>query len=78
LAQVCLPFEDILSVTFVDSDQAVSESQEEEAGDIIIETAKPDTFYARLPELLIENELSVSQLYSPDDNLSSVFKYLVG
>ena len=48
------------------------------AGDIIIETAKPDAFYGRLPELLIENELNVSQLYSPDDNLSSVFKYLVG
>ena len=79
LAQVCLPFEDILSVTFVDSDGAVSGSQEDkESGDIIIETAKPDAFYARLPELLIENELNVSQLYSPDDNLSSVFKYLVG
>lgn len=79
LAQVCLPFEDILSVTFVDGDGPVSESQEEkESGDIIIETAKPDAFYARLPELLIENELNVSQLYSPDDNLSSVFKYLVG
>ena len=79
LAQVCLPFEDILSVTFVDGDGPVSESQEEkESGDIIIETAKPDAFYARLPALLIENELSISQLYSPDDNLSSVFKYLVG
>ena len=79
LAQVCLPFEDILSVTFVDGDGIVSESEKEkESGDIIIETGKPDAFYARLPELLIENELSVSQLYSPDDNLSSVFKYLVG
>ncbi|MCY4401143.1 MAG: ABC transporter ATP-binding protein [Candidatus Poribacteria bacterium] len=67
LAQICLPFEDILSVTFGD-----------EAGDVIIETAKPDAFYARLPEILIENELNVSQLYSPDDNLSAVFKYLVG
>lgn len=67
LAQVCLPFDDILSVTFGD-----------EAGDVIIETAKPDAFYARLPQILIENELNVSQLYSPDDNLSAVFKYLVG
>ena len=79
LAQVCLPFEDILSVTFVDSDGAINGAEEaRESGDIIIETAKPDAFYARLPELLIENELNVSQLYSPDDNLSSVFKYLVG
>ncbi|MDE0317688.1 MAG: ABC transporter ATP-binding protein [Candidatus Poribacteria bacterium] len=67
LAQVCLPFEDILSVTFGDG-----------TGDVIIETAKPDSFYARLPQILIENELNVSQLYSPDDNLSAVFKYLVG
>lgn len=67
LAQVCLPFEDILSVTFGDA-----------AGDVIIETARPDAFYARLPQILIENRLNVSQLYSPDDNLSAVFKYLVG
>ena len=67
LAQVCLPFDDILSVTFGDA-----------AGDVIIETAKPDAFYARLPQILIENKLNVSQLYSPDDNLSAVFKYLVG
>lgn len=67
LAQVCLPFDDILSVTFGD-----------ETGDVIIETARPDAFYARLPQILIENELNVSQLYSPDDNLSAVFKYLVG
>ncbi|MYK18049.1 ABC transporter ATP-binding protein [Candidatus Poribacteria bacterium] len=86
LAQVCLPFEDILSVTFVNVNGvsnpefsgAENESQENGDGDIIIETARPDAFYARLPELLIENELTVSQLYSPDDNLSSVFKYLVG
>ena len=67
LAQTCLPFQDILSVTFGD-----------EEGDVIIETAKPDVFYERLPKILIENELKVSQLYSPDDNLSAVFKYLVG
>lgn len=67
LAQTCLPFQDILSVTFGD-----------EEGDVIIETAKPDVFYDRLPKILIENKLKVSQLYSPDDNLSAVFKYLVG
>ena len=78
LAQVCLPFEDILSVTFVANGDVVEESRAVEAGDIIIETAKPEAFYVRLPELLIENNLNVSQLYSPDDNLASVFKYLIG
>lgn len=67
LAQTCLIYEDILSVTFGD-----------QPGDVIIETAKPDAFYARLPQIIIENELHISQLYSPDDNLSAVFKYLVG
>ena len=78
LAQVCLPFADILSVTFAANGDVVEESRAAEAGDIIIETAKPEAFYGRLPELLIENNLNVSQLYSPDDNLASVFKYLVG
>lgn len=99
LAQVCLPFADILSVTFVNSaesetvnpsgkgDSAESETVSpsgkggwgvDGAGDIVIETDRPEAFYARLPELLIENELNVFQLYSPDDNLASVFKYLVG
>lgn len=67
LAQECLLYEDILSVTFGD-----------QTGDVIIETAKPEVFYARLPQILTENELNISQLYSPDDNLSAVFKYLVG
>lgn len=67
LAQTCLIYEDILSVTFGD-----------QPGDVIIETAKPDAFYKRLPQIIIENELHISQLYSPDDNLSAVFKYLVG
>ncbi len=67
LAQTCLFYEDILSITFGD-----------QSGDVIIETAKPDAFYARLPQIIIENELHISQLYSPDDNLSAVFKYLVG
>ena len=60
LAQVCLPFPDILSVTFVNNGDTIDESETDAAGDIIIETAKPDAFYTRLPELLIENELNVS------------------
>ncbi len=67
LAEACLPFEDVCSVTFGNR-----------AGDVIIETEKPDAFYARLPQIVLENRLHISQMYSPDDNLESVFKYLVG
>ena len=44
---------------------------------IVIETLKPDEFYSRLPEIVVDNNIRVDQLYSPDDNLEAVFKYLV-
>ena len=37
----------------------------------------PDAFYARLPELALEDGLGIEQVYSDDDNLEAVFKYLV-
>lgn len=43
---------------------------------IVAETRSPDQFYSRLPELLHSNSLRVSELYSEDDNLEAVFKYL--
>ncbi len=67
LAEACLRFEDVRSVTFG-----------KKAGDVIIETEKPDAFYTRLPQIVLENRLNISQMYSPDDNLEAVFKYLVG
>lgn len=43
---------------------------------IIAETKTPDLFYSRLPQLLQEKSLNISELYSEDDNLEAVFKYL--
>lgn len=43
---------------------------------LIAETKKPDQFYSRLPLLLKDASLNVSELYSEDDNLEAVFKYL--
>jgi ABC-2 type transport system ATP-binding protein len=42
---------------------------------LTIQTARPDEFYAALPEAALEAE--VSEMYSPDENLESVFRYLV-
>lgn len=67
LASILMAYDDVISIKI-----------ESENGAIIIETNKPDSFYARLPKLILENDINVERLYSPDDNLEAVFKYLVG
>jgi hypothetical protein len=45
---------------------------------LIVETANPDSFYARLTEVAASGEAgSIEEVTSPDDNLQAVFSYLV-
>ena len=44
---------------------------------VMIETRSPDAFYSRLPALSLEDGLAIKAVYSDDDNLEAVFKYLV-
>jgi ABC-2 type transport system ATP-binding protein len=44
---------------------------------IMVETRQADAFYARLPHLALENGTAIREVYSEDDNLEAVFKYLV-
>jgi ABC-2 type transport system ATP-binding protein len=44
---------------------------------LMVETHKPDEFYSRLPALSLEDGLAIEEVYSDDDSLESVFKYLV-
>jgi ABC-2 type transport system ATP-binding protein len=44
---------------------------------LMVETRTPDAFYRRLPELSRENGMLIEEVYSDDDNLEAVFKYLV-
>jgi ABC-2 type transport system ATP-binding protein len=49
-----------------------------EPGAVIIETSRPDAFYARLTEMAATGEAgTIDEVTSPDDNLQAVFKYLV-
>ena len=43
----------------------------------MVETRAPDAFYGRLPALNLEEGLAIKAVYSDDDNLEAVFKYLV-
>jgi ABC-2 type transport system ATP-binding protein len=49
-----------------------------EAGAVVVETGKPDAFYARLTELAASGAYgTIDEVTSPDDNLQAVFQYLV-
>jgi ABC-2 type transport system ATP-binding protein len=49
-----------------------------EPGAVIVETERPDSFYARLTALAASGEAgSIDEVTSPDDNLQAVFRYLV-
>ncbi len=44
---------------------------------LMVETRQPDVFYSRLPKLASDDGLAPREVYSEDDNLEAVFKYLV-
>jgi ABC-2 type transport system ATP-binding protein len=65
-----------LARQFLIEDNILSLKFEENA--VIVQTARPDVFYARLTELAASGEYgAVHEVTSPDDNLQAVFQYLV-
>ncbi len=44
---------------------------------IVIETRRPDECYDRIGKLALDGDFQIEQMYSMDDNLEAVFKYLV-
>jgi len=65
LARAFLAQDDVIGLRF--EDQAV-----------VVQTSRPDAFYARLTDLAASAEAgTVSEVTSPDDNLQAVFQYLV-
>ena len=65
-----------LARQFLARDDVRSLKFEENA--VIVETGKPDAFYARLTELAASGEFgTIEEVTSPDDNLQAVFQYLV-
>lgn len=65
LARQFLAYDDVLSLRL-----------ESEA--LVVQTGRPDAFYARLTELAASGEFgAIHEVTSPDDNLQAVFQYLV-
>jgi ABC-2 type transport system ATP-binding protein len=66
LAAKLVAFEDVVGVELGRND-----------GAILVETREPDAFYLRLPAISLEDGTAIDEVYSADDNLEAVFKYLV-
>ena len=65
LAREFLGHDDVLSLKF-------------EEGAVVVQTGRPDAFYARLTDLAASGAHGViHEVTSPDDNLQAVFQYLV-
>ncbi|HEY7172805.1 MAG TPA: ABC transporter ATP-binding protein [Vicinamibacterales bacterium] len=65
LAREFLADDDVLSLRF-------------EADAVVVQTARPDAFYARLTAMAASGDVGpVHEVTSPDDNLQAVFAYLV-
>ncbi|MBI4478158.1 MAG: ABC transporter ATP-binding protein [Acidobacteria bacterium] len=65
-----------LARTFLEHDEVLS--LKFESGAVIVQTARPDAFYARLTDLAASAAAGeIAEITSPDDNLQAVFQYLV-
>jgi ABC-2 type transport system ATP-binding protein len=65
LAREFLAFDDVLSLKFEDNA-------------VVVQTGRPDAFYARLTDLAASGAAgAIHEVTSPDDNLQAVFQYLI-
>ena len=65
LAREFLAHDDVLSLRFEDAA-------------VVVQTGRPDAFYARLTDMAASGALgAIHEVTSPDDNLQAVFQYLV-
>ena len=65
-----------LARQFLERDDVLSLKFEPDA--VVVETGKPDAFYARLTDMASSGEFgAIDEVTSPDDNLQAVFQYLV-
>jgi ABC-2 type transport system ATP-binding protein len=63
---------------FINADTDDVRSLKFEEGAVVVETGKPDAFYARLTEMAASGQFgAIEEVTSPDDNLQAVFQYLV-
>lgn len=66
LSSILVGCEEVQSLTFGDTPE-----------ELVVQTNSPDQFYNRFNQLVLDENIPVQQLVTLDDNLDSVFEYLV-
>ena len=66
-----------LAARLVRCEDVVGVELKRDDGAILVETLRPDQFYARLVDVALDGDTPIDEVYSDDDNLEAVFKYLV-
>jgi ABC-2 type transport system ATP-binding protein len=68
----------VLAKILLDQTYVVSVSFNDSKDSMTVQVSKPDDFFNDLPALIDKTQCSVNKMYSLDDNLEAVFRYLVG
>jgi ABC-2 type transport system ATP-binding protein len=66
-----------LAKMLLDQDYVVSVRFNDSRDSVTVQVSKPNPFFDGLPALIDEAKCSVTKMYSLDDNLEAVFRYLV-
>ncbi len=67
-----------LAKKLLELEHTVSVGFDGSKGRLIVKVKRPDEFFNVVPKLLLEGGGELREMYSQDDNLEAVFKYLVG
>lgn len=67
-----------LASRFIEEEYVLKVNFDLVQGALLVETNNRDKFFSLLPSLVLRNNIEVSEITSPDDNLQAVFDYLVG
>ncbi len=67
-----------LAKALLDKDYTVSVGYNENRYSITARVTRPDDFFNDMPQLIESTGSKIERMYSKDDNLESIFKYLVG
>jgi ABC-2 type transport system ATP-binding protein len=66
-----------LAKLLLDQDYVVSVSFNDNKNSVNLQVSRPEDFFNSLPTLIDKAQCSVNKMYSLDDNLEAVFRYLV-
>lgn len=67
-----------LAQAMIGSECVQSADFDKKSGSLMLTTDNRDSFYTLLLNTIIDNNLEVEEIASPDDNLQAVFDYLIG